>query len=244
MPTTHERKIIFVHIPKTGGTSIEAALGMHADKDNIGIVPYRYQRVDYHNLFGSGMQHLTVENIRDYYSGVHFESYRNIGHFKHLVDRLICMVSKNNKSVIGEKIFKSYFKFAVVRNPYDRLVSHFSWVSGFKKRTETLKKDDFINFVDRVVQNELYKSEQHLIPQHRYILIDGRVAVDKILHYENLDSEFKSLCDELRIDANLEKRMVSKQRGKYGEYYTNQTKKKVYDVYQKDFSLFGYDSEY
>ena len=42
MPVDHRAKLIFVHIPKTAGTSIEQALGLHGD--------WRYENRD--TLFG------------------------------------------------------------------------------------------------------------------------------------------------------------------------------------------------
>ena len=242
MPTSHKNKIIFVHIPKTAGTSIEAALGMHANKHDIGIVPYRHQRINYHNLFGSGMQHLTVTEIRDYYRGIHFDSYRKLGFLKHIIDVFLNVFNKTKESNIGGNIFNEYYKFSVVRNPYDRLVSHFSWLCNLQRKSSSPNKNDFIHFVDEIAKKQLYKTEQHLIPQYQYVVIDGKIAVDYIIHFENLANEFNLLCNKLGIDAELEKRMVSN-RAKFNEYYNYKTKQKVYEIYKEDFSLFSYDND-
>ena len=65
MPISHELKTIFVHIPKTAGTSMETALGMHGEKDFIGIKPYPKQKRDNKHLFGQDMQHWNIIKIKD-----------------------------------------------------------------------------------------------------------------------------------------------------------------------------------
>ena len=74
MPISHKHNCIFIHIPKTAGTSIEASLGMHGDLDYVGIKPYINQRKNQDTLFGVGLQHLTalqvkrkIKNYDDYY---------------------------------------------------------------------------------------------------------------------------------------------------------------------------------
>ena len=54
MPISSDYNCIFVHIPKTAGTSIEAALGMHGDLKKIGILPNPDQKKDTSLLFGNG----------------------------------------------------------------------------------------------------------------------------------------------------------------------------------------------
>jgi len=74
MPISNKYNCIFVHIPKTAGTSIESVFGMHGDRLNVGIKPYLNQKSDYDNLFGNNLQHLTafeikskIQNYSDFY---------------------------------------------------------------------------------------------------------------------------------------------------------------------------------
>jgi len=236
MPVSHKHKIILVHIPKTGGTSVEAALGMHAKKDNIGLVPYKRQSRDYHNMYGAGMQHMTLSEIKQHYSKAGFSSYESFGGLKHQADVVFDMLGVKGRE---NNIFNDYLKFVVVRNPYDRLVSHFSWMDGKWHKNIEPTKEEFVQFVDKMMSEKLYETDLHLIPQHQYIMVDGDIAVDKVIRIENLAEEFAVLCDELGINACLKKRMASKHKD-YLFYYDDNTKEVIYDLYRKDFELFDY----
>ena len=243
MPVSHKHKIILVHIPKTGGTSIESALGMHAGKNKIGLTPAKRQLRDYQNLFGAGIQHMTLNEIKNYYNTINFMNYDSFGNIKHVLDNIINALAQKQTSEIGSEIFRKYYKFAVVRNPYDRLVSHFSWVDGKWHKKIEPTKDEFIEFVDSIIDKKLYKTDLHLVPQHAYVEVDNLVAVDRILHVENLSEEFSSLCDELEINAELKKRMASNHKD-YTYYYNDEIRQKVYDIYKRDFELFGYSDAF
>jgi hypothetical protein len=50
---------------------------------------------------------------------------------------------------LGNQVFDSYFRFAVVRNPYDRMFSEFHWQQQGKRSTIAT----FDDFVDTVYHN-------------------------------------------------------------------------------------------
>ena len=62
MPILHSAKIIFVHIPKTGGGTIEKTLGIYGKNNNGNLNP------DHSLLYGKYkkkfLQHLTISEIK------------------------------------------------------------------------------------------------------------------------------------------------------------------------------------
>lgn len=216
MPISHRHQAIFVHIPKTGGTSIEAALGMHGSRQDIGIVPYPNQEIDREHLYGRGLQHLTVEGLQ-----------AELG---------------------DEAMFRTYFKFSIVRNPWDRLVSTGAW-SGRKWATgRPLERDEFDAFVRQVhaafragfPSSAAEVPVRHVIPQSRFVLdAAGRTAVDFLGRFETLPQDWRTIRERLGCDVELPTRMGSRHRP-YREYYDDETRELVAEMYASDIEAFGY----
>ena len=142
------------------------------------------------------------------------------------------------------KLRRDYFKFAFVRNPWDRLVS--GWMNkvvdrnffGFDE-TELKRMREFPNFVDYVADLDMAKCDRHLAPQSSLIDLNN---VNFVGRMENFDADFGVVLD--RIGVNLDKvdrKNVSEARKSYRDYYTDETAQKAHDIYARDVSIFGYE---
>lgn len=237
MPVSHEKKLIFVHIPKTGGTSIENALGIHGNRSDVGIIPYVNQFRDFNFLFGQNLQHLTLKEIFYNLYIQRFNSYSSYAEFKHKIDLTLSFLPFKNKH-----IFSDYFVFSIIRNPYDRVVSYFSWLNGKWVDQQPIKKKDFENYVLKILKSGKTSLPKTLKEQYLFVTINGEIKTDFILRFESLEHDFEKLCRILNLNCRLNHRMKSKH-DHFSKYYSDITQEIVYNVYKQDFELFQYSKE-
>ena len=218
MPIIHSLKTIFIHIPKAGGTSIETVL--------CDFPLFRYQLVNKFNWYG---------NIRN-------------DETKYELDHSTMAYLKKNCKYYDN----SYFSFAIVRNPYARLVSEYHYCkyqySRFIKKLDSFK--DFVyelkNKFDYVLKNKekdhLYVS--HYLPQYLFTHNYRKIKiVNKIYKLENLNEEWSNICEILDIDKELirSEKNASKFKYNYKDYYDEDLKSIVYEMYKDDFEIFNYE---
>ena len=147
--------------------------------------------------------------------------------------------------------FSTYFKFTFVRNPWDRLVSAFTFLKqgGLTEHDRAWAAKnlnsypDFKSFVVNWVSVRNIYSYYHFIPQHEFLLDPKThaISVDFIGKFEALERDFEKICKRLDISASLSKqnRTIGRE-AEYRTYYDPQTRNIVANVYQKDIELFGY----
>lgn len=145
--------------------------------------------------------------------------------------------------------FISYFKFTIIRNPWDRILSAFLFLKkgGINQMDKIWSDnnlanfDSFENFVLNWVNKENIKSYTHFIPQHHYICFDlDKTYIDFVGLFENLEDDFIYISKKLGIKTNLKKLNVNKKKLNYMDYYNPKTIEIVSDVYREDIDLFGY----
>ena len=129
------------------------------------------------------------------------------------------------KNIYGDKIEK-YFKFTIVRNPYDRILSFYLWSKG--KNNQVFNRNEFIKFI---------KNNNSL--QHKYI--DNTFH---IIYYENLIKDLKNIeCLKDIVDFNYYPKLNASSNSlrNYNEIFDKELKDLVFYKYKKDFELFGYE---
>lgn len=149
--------------------------------------------------------------------------------------------------------FEDYWKFTVVRNPYDRLVSAFFFLKAggrnnidLKWSKKNLKNiNNFENFVIELEKEEFRKSIlswQHFKPQYLYLLNNKeKIDLDFIARIESIEQDFKTIKKHLGINGATLKHSNKSERKNWTEYYNKKTKKIVYQIYKEDFELLNYE---
>ena len=155
--------------------------------------------------------------------------------------------------IFSKKDFNNYFKFTIVRNPWDRLFSAYNFLSkgGLTDEDHNWFQDnlskykDFDDFVKKWVNRKNIYRYTHFIPQYHYIRSSKRkIGVDFIGKLENIESDFIYISNKLNLgEINL--KYINKTEGKanYKKYYNEQTIQIVRQVYKQDIELFNYEFE-
>jgi len=227
MIVSHAHRFIFVKTLKTAGTSMEIALSQFCGPQDIitrirpedeqtrrdlglrgrqnDLLPLaRYQPADWHRLF--------FERRRAWY----------LNH----------MPARDIRPRLGAKIWDSYTKFTIERNPWDCAVSRYFW--------------DTRDLPDRPTFADYLASAPHLSNFPIYA-IDGVVAVDHVIRYENLDAGLDWLQDALHLPERpilpRAKSAARPDRRPYSELFTPATRDFVARACAREIELFGYQFE-
>lgn len=209
------KKFIFVHVPKTGGNSIQEQLKK-----------YSYDKITSNESTQDGLERF---NILSKYS-------KNIK--KHTT-------IYGYKKYLPNDVYNNYKKIAVVRNPWDRIVSlYFSPHAGRTK----FDQNEFIKVIKSCHTLPFYLNlispVEHLFSKLGFfkgIKYDLCDQIDYFLRFENLNSDYEKLCNEIGIDyIPLVVRNKSK-RLPYQDYYTPKTMDLVKRKFKCEIDTFGYE---
>jgi hypothetical protein len=145
--------------------------------------------------------------------------------------------------------FSEYFTFAFVRNPWDRCLSAFSFLSqGGLTRSDKEFADKHVRghqsfnaFVSSWMNEESVYESIHLRPQTSFICDEHRqLAVKFVGRFENLNADYEAVRQRLGIGEPLRK--VNRSRhGAYTSYYDRSSVDKIARIYQREIEMFGYD---
>ena len=210
-----KHNFLFVHIAKTGGTSVRDALQHLRWRD-----PWYYAQGLCHRL-----NELSKDRI-----GMKFPR-----HAKAILA----------KEALPEAFFEGLFKFTFVRNPWDLQVSSYhhirrSWPHLVEGR------DDFGEFLrwrlDPARPFEPHVETSNQLQTDQLVDLHGKVIVDFLGHYEQLQEDFDTVCRRIGIPArNLpHKRKAADRSRDYRSYYTDETADLVASWFARDVEILGY----
>jgi hypothetical protein len=210
-----KHRFLFVHIAKTGGTSVRSALE--------GL---RWSDPWYWPMFlCSRFSHLSGHRIAT------------------KLPRHAKVVAA--KELLPKAFFDSLFKFAFVRNPWDLQVSSFHHIRrerphylGGNDRFEP-----FLRWKLDPERPYQYHLDTSIELQTDYLIdLRGQLVVDFIGRYERLHADFSEACARIGVPARtLPHARRSNDRSKdYRSYYTAETAELVARHFKRDIEMLGY----
>jgi hypothetical protein len=132
---------------------------------------------------------------------------------------------------------KTYFKFAICREPYDRFVSSCCF---FYRKAEGFIRDPVAG-MKYIISNEQELNRVLLRPQAEYIADENNnLMMDYVGYFEDLNKSYKDICNQIGIPyrpldvVNYNKHEPS------DYYYDDELREAVYTHYRRDFELLGY----
>lgn len=215
MYLSHKYRFLFVHIAKTGGTSVRAALSPLRWRD-----PLYYLQWPAHKLSGLAGHKLGLKFPRH----------------AHIIAA---------KEMLPEKYFDSLFKFAFVRNPWDLQVSSFYHIMRERPEAMNGITDfsEFMRYKFDSERPYQYHIDTSLSLQSDYLIdLRGNLVTDFIGRYESLDVDFNKVCAHLGLlRASLPHRREGKGRKQdYRTYYDDFTAELVAKHFESDIRMLGY----
>ena len=210
----HNKKCIYIHIPKNGGSYISEILSKH-----YGFKNYYLQRPDHEN-FCLG---------KDY----SVDKHENKIHGTLIYYKTSPFI--NNIINMNEEKWNSYFIFTFIRNPYDRIVSGWNYINKYNI--------PFKNYLDIHYKSTSFNYWHVFMTQSRHMIdVNGKININYIGKIENLEDDLKIILSKIGFHTIIHQpfKKNSKSHNNYKSYYNNHILEKVNYLMKEDFENFDY----
>tara|TARA_B100001057_G_scaffold497548_1_gene601982 strand:+ start:7690 stop:8262 length:573 start_codon:yes stop_codon:yes gene_type:complete len=128
--------------------------------------------------------------------------------------------------------YKNYFKFAFVRNPWDRVVSWYF----FCKRSDYIKRN-----TSDISFKEFLNTKLNVWATPNQNQYEFTKCCNYIGRYENIQEDFNIICDKIKIPQQKLPHKNASNHRHYTEYYNEETREIIAKKYAKDIEYFNYE---
>ena len=151
---------------------------------------------------------------------------------------------------INKKIWDTYYKFVIIRNPWERAVSDYIWMIHAIKKVDSFKnfllRDGKFKDVLTNENNDSYRGD-HLNKQKDYFFYNGNeVIYDNIIRMEDINTGLNKVISDLSLPDDFFKRKVNVSKKKYDHYshFYNAKKKRLFEyIFSEDIEFLDYKYE-
>ena len=209
---SHKYNCIFIHIPKTGGSSVHQTLIKKLQPEHVQSGHYKLI---------VARKHLKAKMLKPYINKYFtFCFVRNPwSRFISAYNYLLNGGSDNEHPITGFD-----------KRDRDKFISPHKTFN------------DFIldNSCSGKIYTDLM-TQQHFMPQYKYILdSNDNINIDFIGKFENLHEDFNIICNRIGIKTPELQHLNNRPHDQYQLYYTDKTADIIYNTYKEDIDYFDY----
>jgi hypothetical protein len=224
MLVSHRHRFIYTKTAKTAGTSVESYF------ERFCMAEGEWQQVHARSEYESPMGIIGFRGP---------DLPENTKWWHHMPAKVV-------REQLGEDVWNSYFKFCVIRNPFDKCISafehfgrehriRFSFTNLFRTSGMTEEQRRFYDYVRRAAP----------IDRDKYV-INGKFCLDDVIRYESLEDEIARICRRLDLPFEPDVLPTFKQghrrpNARIETLYTTAAKRHVARIYAFELHHFGYD---
>lgn len=223
MLVSHQHEFIYTKTYKTAGTSVE-----------VFFEPYCMPEGDW--TFSHGREQTVTDAGIIGYRGddASGKTWRNH------------MPACDIRAKLRDDVWDSYFKFCVVRNPYDKAVSMYNWARRNKEGYLKTRIKNLATSTSRRLLQLDFERWAHTIGADRdKYVIDGSFCLDDVIFFERLQEDTRRICRTLQLPVNeidlpRLKSGVRKRAYDTVDYYNATSRRIVEDAFRPEIEAFGY----
>lgn len=206
-------KFLFIHIPKTGGNSIQNILFQYSEDSRSISSEKRQDGVSRYGLKSSIHAELAKHSsLNDY------------------------------KEKLESKTYQSLFKFTVIRNPWDRLISYYFSPHRGQQYWNRELFQKFIRTVKPLTYYISTYSDNNLSNKSIYSVKDKSYGdIHYVMRYEKLSNDFYDVMRLLKLEPKCLPHVNKSNRKNYKEYYDKQLINLVKDTFAEEIEIFQYE---
>ena len=227
MIISHKYRFIFIKTHKTAGSSMEMALAPLCGRNDI-VTP----------MESNAQTNLPRNFYEESWLG---RIYTNSRLFRKCINRHSPVLGNwyyehmpawRVRELIGEKTWSNYYKFCFERNPWEKVVSYYNWKKFGQKR----RMPDFKKYV---------MEKSHRLPMDARLYFDGDECIlDEVADYSDFLNQFAEICQKLSIPYGgvmpHEKTNIISRQIDYRDFYDDETREKVAELFQREIRLRGF----
>ncbi|MBB4189541.1 sulfotransferase family 2 domain-containing protein [Sinorhizobium terangae] len=242
MIISHRHKFIFIHVPKTAGSTISAYLARE-------FGPWDLQLGSWKDALGNGaspnrlamiaiFRHLSPFRIaQTLVRNGKVDSLAGAALSQRFAGKLADHSGASEIEAFDPSAWKQYFKFCFVRNPFERAVSLYNW---HYRKSET--RPSFSQML-RLIEEGAAERERINWKSWQLYTKNDEIVVDFVGRQECLSDDLRSVCDRLGLpfdDRFLVRAKASATRPDIRSYYKPGDRERIERLFGPEIEHFKY----
>ena len=227
-------KFIFIKTYKTAGSSIESYLYQFLSANDV------YSHTADNNGINCWGEFDPENKLSNFFDKDTYNERisKKLRFYAHMPAWLI----KDRLDIYSKKlkfdIFNNFYKFAVIRNPFDLIVSDYFW----RKNSNFMNEKSFDEIIQELKDNK-YQTHGLLNLNKLMDIKRENILCDYIIKYENLNEELSKVFHKLKIPFNGKLEIFKKRFDRdrdYQKFYNKNSRKLVEDIFFREIDMFKY----